>query len=226
MEIKVIIPDNFIWIDGTGYWFDDLPDVKFTVTVEKDELVVLKNGKKKVETKSEKIKLSTEDLHAIHSIDGKTHIQDAAGNAYFLDDANIAPFADAYESRVAKIAADQKAYDEDPARITEHLEAYAKEYSKGKLTYNGFSEDFTREQRIEVKQTIDFLERLGEEAPETIVWYGTYGDQIVSLDTLIGWMVEGGKRRLKRFNSVSSIKGKAPKTKEQAEAEFMREMEA
>lgn len=88
------------------------------------------------------------------------------------------------------------------------VEEYGKAYSKGKLTYNGFSEDFTDDQRREMKDTIDFLRELGASGDYTITWYGTYGDQIVSLDTLVGWLMAGGQRRQKRFTVQAVIRGK------------------
>lgn len=111
-------------------------------------------------------------------------------------------------------------------QISTHLNTFSRSYSEGKLTHSGFSEDFTKDQRYEVKQTIDFLERLGENAPETITWFGTYGDQTVSLETLIGWMMAGGLRRQKRFNVVSAIDPANYTELEDLEAAFVAAMEA
>lgn len=88
----------------------------------------------------------------------------------------------------------------------EKLEEYGKSHSKGKLTHNGFSEDFTGDQRREIKDTIDFLREAGDAAPSSVTWYGTYGEQAVTLSTLVGWLMAGGFRRQKRFIVQSSIR--------------------
>lgn len=110
--------------------------------------------------------------------------------------------------------------------LLDHLMSYAEDFSKSALEYNGFIEDFTKDQRYEVKQTIDFMRELGENAPTSITWQGTYGSQDVTLETLIGWIMAGGMRRYKRFQIISTFDVSGYTTKKKVEAAFNEVMQS
>lgn len=109
MEIRIIIPDNYVWIDGVAVQLEALPTVEFEITNSKDKLVVAKNGTKRIVPTEETKTVSSTDLQSIHKIDDKVHIQDRAGNGRFLEGLDLDPFIDVHAAEVAAITAAQEA---------------------------------------------------------------------------------------------------------------------
>lgn len=86
------------------------------------------------------------------------------------------------------------------------LENYGFAFENSPLTHEGFTEDGAEVHRRNVKETIDFLRELGESAPAQIPWNSpTHGIQVVTLEILLGWLLEVGTRRYKRFIVQSAL---------------------
>jgi len=110
-----------------------------------------------------------------------------------------------------------------PIDLAAYLTAYGSAFENGPFTYNGFTEDGTEEHRRNAKETIDFLERLGSEAPQNIPWNSpNHGVQVITLETLTGWLLGVGLRRFKRFAIQTALKPTIGQytTTEQIEAAF------
>jgi hypothetical protein len=105
-------------------------------------------------------------------------------------------------------------------KITDHITEYGSKFEQGPFTFNGFTEDGMEEHRRNAKETIDFLRELGDAAPKTIPWNSpAHGVQVITLDTLLGWLMGVGERRFKRFAAQTALKSDADKYKTTTEVE-------
>ena len=86
------------------------------------------------------------------------------------------------------------------ATVTERVKTYTKSIEDSPLTVPGFTEDGSTENRRHVQDTLDFVDELGANAPDTIPWNSIkHGVQEVTPAVLKAWVMAAALRRLKRF---------------------------
>lgn len=102
------------------------------------------------------------------------------------------------------------------------LPAYAKSREEEALTVGDFTEDFTEENRRNMKEAVDLLERLPEEVrPAGTTWRSrNHGDQVVTLEVMVTWLITGGLKRHKRYEVEAALAGQTFETIEELEAAF------
>ena len=87
--------------------------------------------------------------------------------------------------------------------IEDHISIYGKQFETAKLIVGGFGEDFTQDNRRNLKEAVDLLREKNAPLTTTVKWNSPnigYGVKDVSLQTMIDWLVAGGEKRQARFN--------------------------